>query len=156
MDAYAALRVHVPELPALPSREELRLSLAIGEALLREPLWSDQTGLSDGWQRVRCELANQRYERRKSRAPMSRPVSVDANVRDALDEFIADLPAPARAAVRALSETKMPIDRWIELARIAEDLYAELSEEERAAAASAAAAPSEPDRGAERPAVAPK
>jgi len=140
-DAYAALRQHVPELPALPDRETLRGALEIGEMYMPRPLWTDEDGFSEHWQAVRCELANQRFELKLARKPLTHAVELDEPAAAAVDALLGRAPAAFRVRLRRLSEMRMPIDRWIELARVGEDLLAELLLEPIETAAAGPAAP---------------
>jgi hypothetical protein len=154
--AYAALREKVTELPALPSREECKDAVELINACVRgQPIWSEAAGFNDDWRAVGAALADQRFDL-KIAGKTWRSVQIDENVVEALEALIADAPTLIRNNLLVgVVRMRMPIDRWIQLVRIAEDLYAELALNAAAPAPSPAESSSAASPAAAAPASAP-
>jgi hypothetical protein len=124
---YEALRALEPSLPELPAANDLRVTLDLADILLPEPLWTDENGFSDQWMAVRSELGNQRFQMKRERQKIDKPVRLDENAEGAVKRLIKYLPGGSiRDKASAFLSLRMPIDRWIQLSRVAEDLLAEV------------------------------
>jgi len=149
--AYAALREKVPGLPELPTTEELSAGLTIADVYLKEPLWDDDTGFHEEWDAVRSHLSAKRFEMKKTGKDLTKAIALDRFAETSLENLTRQLPVFVRSKIRTSFMTlRMPIDRWIELVRIAEELLAELiaaqepPAEKPAAASEATEAPQAP------------